>query len=297
MSQITKRALEQSLKNLLREKPLSKITVTDITEDCGISRMTFYYHFKDIYDLVEWACMEDAAKALANKKTYDTWQQGFVQIFHAVRENKVFVMNVYRCVSREQVEKYLVPLTDQLIMGVIAERSAGMTVREEDKQFIAQVHSYSFVGLMLDWIKDDMRAEPELLVNKLALVIQGSISAALERFRTRQIEEIRMHIRQDFFDDLLSGKLHSAEEVGSIAGMHNMDAEGTYLCMVTKLDSAARGTENYVEMQDAFLRIKDRMIAQIGELSRGGPQLHLYSSWQPYYHLSAHCPYRTGPAH
>ena len=82
------------------------------------------------------------------------------------------------------MEKYLVPLTDQLIMGVIAERSAGMTVREEDKQFIAQVHSYSFVGLMLDWIKDDMRAEPELLVNKLALVIQGSISAALERFRT-----------------------------------------------------------------------------------------------------------------
>ena len=69
-------------------------------------------------------------------------------------------------------------------LGVIAERSAGMTVREEDKQFIAQVHSYSFVGLMLDWIKDDMRAEPELLVNKLALVIQGSISAALERFRT-----------------------------------------------------------------------------------------------------------------
>lgn len=183
MSQITKRALEQSLKNLLREKPLSKITVTDITEDCGISRMTFYYHFKDIYDLVEWACMEDAKKALENKKTNDTWQR-FVQIFHAVRENKTFIMNVYHCVSREQVEKYLVPITDQLLMGVITEQSAGMTVREEDKLFIAQVHSYSFVGLMLDWIKDDMRAEPELLVNKLALVIQGSISAALERFRT-----------------------------------------------------------------------------------------------------------------
>ena len=39
-----------------------------------------------------------------------------------------------------------------------------------------------------------------------------------------------------------------------------MDAEGTYLCMVTKLDSAARGTENYVEMQDAFLRIKDAKV-------------------------------------
>lgn len=184
MPNATKQALEASLKRMMLKKPLDKITIRDITEDCGISRMTFYYHFKDIYDLVEWACMEDAAKALANKKTYDTWQQGFIQIFHAVRENKVFVMNVYRCVSREQVEKYLVPLTDQLIMGVIAERSAGMTVREEDKQFIAQVHSYSFVGLMLDWIRDDMRADPEELVNKLALVIQGSISAALERFRT-----------------------------------------------------------------------------------------------------------------
>ena len=52
MSQITKRALEQSLKNLLLQKPLTKITVGDIAEDCGINRMTFYYHFKDIYDLV-----------------------------------------------------------------------------------------------------------------------------------------------------------------------------------------------------------------------------------------------------
>ena len=184
MSQITKRALVQSLKNLLQQKPLSKITISDITEDCGISRMTFYYHFKDIYDLVEWACAEDAARALQNKKTYDTWQQGFVQIFHAVRENKVFVMNVYRCVNREQVEKYLVPLTDQLIMGVITERAAGMIVREADQQFIAQVYSYAFVGIMLDWIRDDMRADPEELVNRLAMVIRGDITQALERFRT-----------------------------------------------------------------------------------------------------------------
>ena len=183
MSQITKRALEQSLKNLLQQKPLSKITISDITEDCGISRMTFYYHFKDIYDLVEWACAEDAARALQNKKTYDTWQQGFVQIFHAVRENKVFVMNVYRCVSREQVEKYLTPLTDNLLMGVINELSAEMVVRAEDKAFIAQVYSYAFVGLMLDWIKDEMKQEPEALVNRFALVIQDDLPSALNRFR------------------------------------------------------------------------------------------------------------------
>ena len=95
MSQVTKRALETSLKNLLLQKPLDKITINDITADCGINRMTFYYHFKDIYDLVEWSCLEDAEKALNNKKTYDTWEQGLLQIFYAVQENKPFIMNVY----------------------------------------------------------------------------------------------------------------------------------------------------------------------------------------------------------
>ena len=130
MSQVTKRALEQSLKNLLLKKPLTKITINDIAEDCGINRMTFYYHFKDIYDLVEWCCIEDARKALDEKRTYDTWQQGFIQLFEAVRENKPFIMNVYHCVDREQVEKYVNPLVDDLLMGVIEERSAGMSVRE-----------------------------------------------------------------------------------------------------------------------------------------------------------------------
>ena len=183
MSQVTKRALEQSLKNLLLKKPLTKITVGDITDDCGINRMTFYYHFKDIYDLVEWSCLEDAKRALDEKKTYDTWQQGLLQIFKAVQENKPFILNVYRCVHREQVEKYLQPLVDQLLLNVINEEAAGITVRDEDKQFIAQVYSYVFIGLMLDWIKDDMREDPQRIVEKLATLIKGSMAAALSRFK------------------------------------------------------------------------------------------------------------------
>lgn len=49
----TKQILEESLKKIMLQKPLDKITIRDLTEDCGISRMAFYYHFKDIYDLVE----------------------------------------------------------------------------------------------------------------------------------------------------------------------------------------------------------------------------------------------------
>ena len=183
MSQVTKRALEASLKSLLLQKPLSKITVTDITEDCGINRMTFYYHFKDIYDLVEWCCQEDASRALAGKKTYETWQQGLLQIFEAVRENKPFILNVYRSVSREQVENYLYKLTYDLLEGVVEEQAAGMSVRPEDKAFIANVYKYAFVGLMLDWIKHDMKGEPKEIIDRLDRVIHGSVAAALDRFR------------------------------------------------------------------------------------------------------------------
>ena len=77
MSQVTKRALEQSLKNLLLKKPLTKITINDIAEDCGINRMTFYYHFKDIYDLVEWSCLEDARKALEEKRPMTPGSRAF----------------------------------------------------------------------------------------------------------------------------------------------------------------------------------------------------------------------------
>ena len=119
MSQMTKRALVASLKDLLAEKPLDKITVTDLTEHCGVNRMTFYYHFKDIYDLVEWACIESATRALAGQKTYDTWQQGFLQILQAVQKDKVFVTKVYHSISREHIENYLYRLTYDLMIGVV----------------------------------------------------------------------------------------------------------------------------------------------------------------------------------
>ncbi len=182
MSQITKRALEQSLKNLLLKKPLTKITVSDIAQDCGINRMTFYYHFKDIYDLVEWSCLEDAKQALEEKKTYDSWQQGFLQIFEAVLANKPFVMNVYHCVHREKVELYLSPLVDNLLLNIIEKESVNKTIREEDKKFISQVYSYIFIGIMLDWIGDDMEQDPQEIVEHLAKLIKGSISIAIDRF-------------------------------------------------------------------------------------------------------------------
>ena len=184
MSQMTKRALEASLKKLLLQKPLNKITISDIAEDCGISRMTFYYHFKDIYDLVEWACVEDAARALAGKKTYDTWQEGFLNIFQAVLDNKPFIMNVYRTVSRERIEQYLNPLIHNLVLGVVAEKAVGLTVSEADKNFIAYFYEYALIGVMLDWINGSMKEYPAAIVERTSKVLHGSVIRALNAFRT-----------------------------------------------------------------------------------------------------------------
>lgn len=186
MSEITKHALEASLKRLLLQKPLSKITISDITEDCGVNRMTFYYHFKDIYDLVEWSCEEEARRALGEKKTYDTWQEGFLQIFQAVQSNRPFIMNVYHSVNREQVEAYLYKVTYHLLINVVEEKAVDMSVRQEDKEFIAHLYKYAFVGIMLDWIRGDMKADPHVIIDRLSTVLLGNITAALERLRTDQ---------------------------------------------------------------------------------------------------------------
>lgn len=53
-SYITKRALADSLQKLMQEQPFDKINVAQICEGCGMSRKSFYYHFRDKYDLVNW---------------------------------------------------------------------------------------------------------------------------------------------------------------------------------------------------------------------------------------------------
>lgn len=143
MSNTTKQDLEASLKKVMLQKPLDKIMISDITSDCGISRMAFYYHFKDIYDLVEWSCLEDAKRALQGKKTYD------------------------------------------LLKAVVEEKTAGMQIREEQKEFIANFYKYSFVGIMLNWIKQGMKEDYSEIVDNMALTLHGSITNSVQNFLSK----------------------------------------------------------------------------------------------------------------
>lgn len=178
----TKIALGESLKKLIRTKRLEKITINDLTADCGISRMAFYYHFKDIYDLVEWVCMEDGEKALQDKKTYDTWQEGVSLVFDAVLENKEFITNVCRSVGRERVERYLYQFTYDIVREVVEEKCRETGLTEKHKDSITDFYKYGFVGTMVDWIDHGMKEDYEEIVENLSVMLNGNIDHSIRNF-------------------------------------------------------------------------------------------------------------------
>ena len=116
----TKQILEESLKKIMLQKPLDKITIRDLTEDC--------------------------------------------------------------CISRDQIESFLFHLTSDLLMNVVEEKSDGTSISEEDRRFIADFYKYSFVGLMLDWIKQGMKDDYVDLAHKISITIHGSLMHSIENF-------------------------------------------------------------------------------------------------------------------
>jgi probable dihydroxyacetone kinase regulator len=184
MSEMTKVAMVEALKKLLITKPITKITVSDITDACQVNRMTFYYHFKDIYDLLEWGIINEGQKILAGNKTAKTWQQGMKNIFETALENKAFVTNAYHSLGRERTEKYLDEPVFDLTYGVVNEESKGMSVSEENKVFIAQFYKYALIGLVLDWVRNNMNEDYHLILAKMDTVLSGETKNALLKFRT-----------------------------------------------------------------------------------------------------------------
>lgn len=185
MNNQTKQQLGQSLRKLVEDKPLDKITISDITDDCGVSRMTFYYHFKDIYDLVEWMCITDAEEALLSGNESKTWQEGFMNVFEFLQKNKSFVINVYHSVSRDHLELFVNRVSTNIFAMIIDSEDSDSSLNESDKLFIADFYKYAIVGIILNWVDKGMKDNPKEIVKKLELLIEGNIEDAITRFLNR----------------------------------------------------------------------------------------------------------------
>lgn len=181
MSLITKKALATSLKKIMAKTSLEKITVTNIVVDCGVNRQTFYYHFKDIYDLLGWIYKTEAVGSISDYKSYKTWQQGFLKIFQYVSSNKTFCMNTFHSMGREHLEDFLHDEIFALLIGVVEEVSKETTVPLEDKKFIADFYTFAFIGVLTSWMKDNMKPTPESIIEKLEKLVSGDIEKAIQK--------------------------------------------------------------------------------------------------------------------
>ena len=181
MAVLTKKALVEAFGRVLVNKPFNKITISDITDECGISRMTFYYHFKDIHALMEWALDVQLTEAMQNNFTYATWKQGFLNVFYFALERKEAILKIYPGFERKYLEDYLHKIAVRLTLGVIDEKGKDLVVNEKDKLFMADICAYALVGVIVSWVNGGMEEDPVAVVDKFACIFKDMLVNALLR--------------------------------------------------------------------------------------------------------------------
>ena len=179
MTIVIKRVLASTLKEMAEKKSLSKITINDLTQACGVSRQTFYNNFKDIYDLVEWIYLKEVVTPIERGKIYDKWQDALTSIFQYISENHVFVLYTYRSFGKGFLEKVLRQEIELFLSNQVFKKIE--VTKEEAKQveFSYSFYTYALVGVGLDWIEKQMPESVEELVGRIERVMLGEIISLL----------------------------------------------------------------------------------------------------------------------
>ena len=184
MSDITKNALANSLTELMAATPLDKITVRMLVENCGLNRQTFYYHFQDIYDLLDWTLQEDARHLVANKINLDNWEKSIAALFVYMQENRMLVLNAFHSLERDTLEKEVFKLLSPLLHRLFSAQEGFDRLSEADQNFIVSVYGLGITGLFLRWIGANMMSPPEPMIRQLYRLMGGSLQGIVQRFLT-----------------------------------------------------------------------------------------------------------------
>lgn len=91
-SLITKRALAKSLKELCQYRNFEKISINDLTSKCSLNRQTFYYHFQDKYDLLQWLYYDELFIDIENIITFNNWDQCLLKVLKKYIKKKIFIL-------------------------------------------------------------------------------------------------------------------------------------------------------------------------------------------------------------
>ena len=174
MAQFTKKAIVEAFLELLNEKPLDKITVKEIVDSCGINRNTFYYHFEDIHALLTFVLDGEVERVIAEHADVESLEEGFI------------VYHIYNSVSREDLERYLNSIAEDVVRRMVEGLYSEGEVSELDRELIIHFYKCGLSGMVMAWVGEGMKADPEQLIRSLGDLLGGSVSAAMERGRQRK---------------------------------------------------------------------------------------------------------------
>ncbi len=185
MAALTKMAIVKAFEELARVKNVDRITVKEITDKCQISRNTFYYHFKDIYDVLEEMLNQRVEQMIetlelnmqSGNSVQDTRRAGMRYIL----DNRELFFNLYQSAGVQEVKMYLDKSSSVLGHYLIDRLSEGMNVSERDKDLIISFYQYAHAGMMAEWLEKGMKDDLEERMNRMDVLVEGDIVMALER--------------------------------------------------------------------------------------------------------------------
>lgn len=182
-SELTKRILAGGMKELMTQKPLSKISVGDIIETCGVSRNTFYYHFQDKYDLVNWIFYLDAAKHITDFADYESWADGLLALCRNMQENRKFYINALDIRGQNSFSEYLLDFYHELLTACINAAKGQLELSRDDINFIARFYAHALTGILMDWAREGMRSDPAPKIDRIRSLINGTLLNEIKTHR------------------------------------------------------------------------------------------------------------------
>jgi probable dihydroxyacetone kinase regulator len=181
-SYITKQAISSGLKTLMNQKGFDKITISDITKCCGLNRQTFYYHFQDKFELLNWIFNNEVITVLTEGLTLDNWQDNLYRMLRVMEDNKIFYQNAINQSFQNEFSAYLIEIATGLFCNIIDNIAGDRNINGEDKKFIAEFYSFGVVGLIVSWAKDGMKKSASIMIRQISTLVNDSKSFAVKRY-------------------------------------------------------------------------------------------------------------------
>lgn len=180
-SNITKRALANALRELMEELPFDKIQVTHICERCDMNRKSFYYHFKDKYDLLNWIFDTEIASVVQNSSGLEPLPQrveAIREICHYFYENRSF----YRKALKVQGQNSFSEHFRDYIMLFLKVRLTYLVGENADDEFVLNFFTDAAVGAIERWLLDKNCIPPDEFVSRMMRLIEQSAAVIHQEF-------------------------------------------------------------------------------------------------------------------